>query len=53
VLHPPVLVALSLLARPFPVVPELKLLLVAALGVPACFTIGCALTRLPGASRVL
>lgn len=52
VLHPPLLVAVSwaLVAVPAPV--ELKFLIVAALGVPLCFAVGYAATRLPGVSRV-
>jgi glucan biosynthesis protein C len=46
VLHPPVLVALSLLARPLPVVPEAKFVLVAMTGVVAAFAVGVGLTRL-------
>jgi glucan biosynthesis protein C len=51
--HPPVLVALSLLAQPLPMPPELKFLLVAVLGVPTCFTVGYMLTHLPKVNRVL
>jgi glucan biosynthesis protein C len=46
VLHPPVLVMLSLLARPLPVAPEAKFLLVAPTGVVAAFAVGVGLTRL-------
>jgi len=52
-LHPPTLVVLSLLARPLGIAPELKFVLVAAVGVPACFTVGYALTRLPRVNRIL
>ncbi|HET7278485.1 MAG TPA: acyltransferase family protein [Dermatophilaceae bacterium] len=52
-LHPPVLVALSAAARPLATVPEVKFLLVAALGVPACFAIGYLTTRVPVLRRVL
>ena len=45
VLHPPVLVLLSFAARPLPVPPEAKFVLVAAAGVVAAFTVGWALTR--------
>ena len=38
---------------PLPLAPELKFVLVAALGVPACFAVGHAFTRLPGVNRVL
>jgi peptidoglycan/LPS O-acetylase OafA/YrhL len=46
VLHPPVLVLLSMLARPLPVPPEGKFVLVAASGVVAAFAVGMGLTRL-------
>jgi hypothetical protein len=36
-----------------PLGPAVKFLLVAALAVPVCFTAGYALTRLPGAARIL
>jgi hypothetical protein len=35
---------------PFP--PEIKFVVVAAVAVPGCFSVGYALTRLPGISRV-
>jgi glucans biosynthesis protein C len=53
VLHPPVLVVLSLLARPLAVAPEAKFLLVATLGVVAAFAVGVGLTRLRLAGRLL
>jgi glucan biosynthesis protein C len=53
VLHPPVLVALSLLARPLPVVPEAKFVLVAVSGVTAAFTAGVGLIRLRAGARLL
>lgn len=46
VLHPPVLVALSLLARPLAVAPEAKFLLVAMTGVVGAFAVGVGLTLL-------
>ena len=52
-LHPPVLVALSAVARPIPVVPEFKFLLVAATGVPACYVVGYLVSRLPGLRHVV
>jgi hypothetical protein len=52
VLHPPVLVALSLLARPLPVVPEVKFVLVAVSGV-AAFAAGVRLTRLQAGAPAL
>jgi glucans biosynthesis protein C len=53
VLHPPVLVALSLLARPLAVAPEAKFVLVATTGVVAAFAVGVGLTRLRVAGRLL
>ena len=44
-LHPPVLVLLSLAAWPLPLPPEAKFVLVAAAGVIAAFTVGWAVTR--------
>jgi glucan biosynthesis protein C len=52
-LHPVVLVALSVLIRVLPWPPEVKLLVVAAIGVPLSFWIGDRATRIPGANRVL
>jgi glucan biosynthesis protein C len=46
VLHPPVLVVLSLLARPLAVAPEAKFLLVAMTGVVGAFAVGVGLTLL-------
>ena len=51
VVHPTVLVTLSLAAMELPVEPEAKLVLVAAFGVPAVFTVGYGLTRLPVVQR--
>ena len=51
VLHPPVLVLLSMLARPLPVAPEAKFVLVAVSGVAAAFAAGVGLTRLPMVAR--
>jgi peptidoglycan/LPS O-acetylase OafA/YrhL len=53
VLHPPVLVALSLLARPLAVAPEAKFLLVATTGVVAAFAVGIGLTHLRVVTRLL
>lgn len=53
VLHPPVLVVLSMLARPLPVPPEAKLVLVAITGVVASFAVGVELTRLRAVARIL
>jgi peptidoglycan/LPS O-acetylase OafA/YrhL len=44
-LHPPVLVLVSFAARPLPLPPEAKFLLVAAVGVVAVFAVGWAVTR--------
>jgi peptidoglycan/LPS O-acetylase OafA/YrhL len=52
-LHPLVLVAISAAARPLPWPPEAKFVLVAAVGVPACFAIGYLFTRLPGVRAVV
>jgi hypothetical protein len=48
VLHPPVLVLVSLGARPLPLVPEAKFVLVAAAGVAASFAVGAAASRPSG-----
>ena len=53
VLHPPVLVALSLLVRPLPVAPEAKFVLVAVSGVVAAFAVGVGLSRLRAGARIL
>lgn len=53
VIHPVVLVLLSLACRPLAIPPEMKFLLVAGLGVPAVFVVGYGLTRVPGLRRVL
>ena len=52
-LHPLVLVVISLAMRPVPVPPEVKFVLVAVVGVPACFAVGYLATRVPGARAVL
>ncbi len=52
-LHPVVLVGLSLILRAPTWPPEVKMLLVVAVGVPACFLVGDLMTRLPGVKRVL
>jgi fucose 4-O-acetylase-like acetyltransferase len=51
--HPLTLTTLMVLLAAVPLGPAVKFLVVATLAVPACFTAGHALTRLPGASRVL
>jgi glucans biosynthesis protein C len=53
VLHPLVVTLLMLAFAPLVLSVWLKFVLVAAVAVPACFAIGYAVTRLPGASRVL
>jgi glucan biosynthesis protein C len=52
-LHPPVLVLLSLAALSLPVPPEAKFLLVAVLGVPAAFLVGYGVAQVPGIRRVV
>jgi peptidoglycan/LPS O-acetylase OafA/YrhL len=52
-LHPVVLVGLSVLLRPSPWPPEVKLLIVAVVGVPLCFWLGYLASRIPGVDRVL
>lgn len=52
-LHPPALVVLSAVARPLTVVPEVKFVLVAAAGVPACYAVGYLVSRIPGVRRVV
>jgi hypothetical protein len=53
VLHPSVLVVLSMLARPLPVAPEAKFVLVAIGGVVAAFTVGVGVTRPRIVARLL
>lgn len=52
-LHPLVLTSVMVVLSPVPLVAELKFLLVVAVGVPCCFTVGHAVTRLPGGRSVL
>lgn len=52
-IHPIVLVLLSLACFPLPLPPEVKFLLVAGVGVPATFALGYGLTRIPGLRRVV
>jgi hypothetical protein len=52
-IHPPVLVLVSLACRPLPLPPEGKFLVVAGVGLPATFALGYALTRAPGLRRIL
>lgn len=53
VFHPVVLVVISAALRPLSWPPEAKFFLLAVVGVPASFTIGHLLTRLPYVNRVL
>jgi peptidoglycan/LPS O-acetylase OafA/YrhL len=52
-LHPVVLVSVMLAFRPVPLPPELKFLVVSVVGVPVCFVVGYAVTRVPGVGRVV
>lgn len=52
-IHPTVLTAIMIALATVPLGVWPKFLLVAAVGVPACFATGWVLTRLPGVSRVL
>jgi peptidoglycan/LPS O-acetylase OafA/YrhL len=52
VLHPLVLVGLSIAARGLPWPPEVKFLLV-AVGIPASFAVGYLMTRISGVNRVV
>lgn len=52
-LHPVLLVSLMLAFRAVPVGSQLKFVLVALVAVPACFTVGYAVTRIPGVGRVV
>jgi hypothetical protein len=52
-LHPLVLVLVSLAARPLPLAPEAKFLLVAPAGVAAAFNLGWAVTRSAFVARFL
>jgi glucans biosynthesis protein C len=53
VIHPLVLTAIMVLFASVALAPEIKFLLVATAAVAACFTVGYALTRVPGISKVL
>lgn len=53
VIHPLVLTSVMVLFAWVALAPEIKFVLVASAGVAACFTVGHALTRLPGISKVL
>lgn len=52
-LHPVVLVSVMLAFRAVPFAPQLKFVVVSAVGVPVCFAVGYAVTRLPGVRRVV
>jgi glucans biosynthesis protein C len=52
-LHPLVITAIMVLFAPLALAPELTFLIVAVAGVPACFLVGYALTRLRGISKAL
>jgi surface polysaccharide O-acyltransferase-like enzyme len=52
-IHPLVLTAIMVAFAWVALAPEIKFVLVAAAGVATCFTVGYALTRVPGVSRVL
>ena len=53
VLQAPVLLICALLARPLPIPPEAKFLIVAPAGIAASFALAWLLTRLPGVRRIL
>jgi glucans biosynthesis protein C len=53
IIHAPVIVGISLLARNVAAPPILKFASVGALGITTCFTLSYLITRIPGARRVL
>jgi glucan biosynthesis protein C len=53
IIHPLVLTAMMVAFAVVPLPPVTKFLVVSAAGVPACFAVGYALTRIPGAAAVL
>lgn len=53
ILHPLVLVGLSVASRGLPWPPEAKFVIVAAVGIPASFIVGHVVTRLPGINQVV
>ncbi len=53
VFHPLVLTTIMVLLAPVAVAPEVKFVVVSAVGTVVCFTVGYALIRVPGISRVL
>jgi peptidoglycan/LPS O-acetylase OafA/YrhL len=52
-LHPVVLVSVMLAFRAVPLGPQLKFVIVSLVALPVCFTVGYAVTRLPGVGRVV
>jgi fucose 4-O-acetylase-like acetyltransferase len=52
-LHPVVLVSVMLAFRAVPLGAQPKFVLVSVVGVPVCFAVGYAVTRLPGVGRVV
>jgi surface polysaccharide O-acyltransferase-like enzyme len=52
-IHPVVLTGVMVLLASAPLAPEVKFVLVSAIGVAACYLVGYALTRVPGFSKVL
>ncbi|HEU4544253.1 MAG TPA: hypothetical protein VFR23_24190 [Jiangellaceae bacterium] len=50
--HPLVLTSLMVLFAVVPLAAPLKFVVIAAVGVPACYAAGYGLTRLPGVSKV-
>jgi hypothetical protein len=52
-IHPLMLTAVMVLVAGVALAPGVKFVLVATVGVPVCFLVGYALTRMPGISRVL
>lgn len=52
-LHPVVLVSVMLAFRVVPLGAQLKFVIVSVVAVPLCFTVGYAVTRLPGVGRVV
>ncbi|WP_153502555.1 acyltransferase family protein [Cumulibacter manganitolerans] len=52
-LHPVVLVCVMLAMRTVPLGAQLKFVIVSVIAIPVCFTVGYALSRLPGVRRVL
>ncbi|MHB9028720.1 MAG: acyltransferase family protein [Candidatus Latescibacterota bacterium] len=53
IIHPPVVVGISLLISGISAPPALKFLAVGVTGITACFTLSWLITRIPGAKKVL